>query len=77
MKRKYIKITLFAIGIVCVCVSLVLMYVSMASVNIIGGADWPTFFFIFFRKSGGLYSILTLLGLLSIMISIFFKKGEK
>ena len=76
MERKNIKMVLCIIGLILLTISIILTFVSMANVNIIGGADWPTFFFIFFRMSDGLYSILAFLGILSIAISLFLKKGE-
>lgn len=77
MKRKSMKIALLAVGVLLLCASFILTLASMANVNIIGGADWPTFFFIFFKKSGGLHFILALLGVLSIVILLIGCRGIK
>lgn len=69
MKRKAIRTALLVAGVALLCISLVLAVLATASKNIIGGADLPTFFFVFFNENRGIYFILALLGVISIVIS--------
>ena len=62
MKKKPIAATLLIAGIILLGLSIILAIISTLQKDIIGGADLPTFFFVFSREYGGLYSILALLG---------------
>lgn len=53
MKKKYIVIALLALGILLLCGSVVLAAIAAGNKNIIGGADFPTFCFVFFHEKGG------------------------
>ena len=70
MKKKHIVLSLLTLGIVLLVVSVALAVMATASKNIIGGADLPTFLFVFVSEKGGLYSILASLGLAAIIASI-------
>ena len=50
MKKKHIATILLIIGILLLCVSIVLAIIATRNKNIIGGADFPTFAFVFFRE---------------------------
>lgn len=69
MKRKAIRIGLLVAGVTLVCVSLVLTVSATANKSIIGGADLPTFFYVLFHEGGGVYGMLALLGVISIVMS--------
>ena len=68
MKKKPIVIA--AIGIVLVCLSLILAAIATANKNIIGGADLPTFTYVFFYENRGMYSTLACCGVLSIIVAV-------
>lgn len=70
MKKIYIVISLFIVGSAQLLLSLILAVVTTANRNIIGGADLPTFLFIFVRENGGIYFALACLGVLFIIVSI-------
>lgn len=70
MKRKHIIILLLILGLALVFIPLALTYVATINTNIIGGADWPTFKFVFSRSFNELYPLLTFLGILSIIAAI-------
>ena len=70
MKKKQIVILLVAVGIALLVISVALAVMATASKNIIGGADLPTFLFVFSCEKGGLYSILASLGIAAIIASI-------
>ena len=70
MKKKPIVITLLIVGIALVCLSLVLAIVATANKNIIGGADLPTFTYVFFYENRGMYSTLACCGVLSIIAAV-------
>lgn len=70
MNKKHIIILLLILGFALVFIPLALTYVATINANIIGGAGWPTFKFIFFRSFNGLYPLLTFLGMLSIIAAI-------
>ena len=60
--KKAIIIALSVIGILMICVPLVLAVIGTADTNIIGGADWSTFQYYFFRENGGLYFLISCAG---------------
>ncbi len=70
MKKKYIVIALLALGILLLCGSVVLAAIAAGNKNIIGGADFTTFCFVFFHEKGGLYSSLALLGVAAIFTAV-------
>ena len=77
MKKKYIVIFLIALGIALLMVSVVLAAMAAAGKNIIGGADLPTFLFVFVSEKGGLYSTLASIGLAAIIASIVAELCKK
>ena len=70
MKKNRIVIALFIVGIVFICLSVVLAVVATANKNIIGGADLPTFTYVFFYENRGMYSTLAFCGVVSIIVSV-------
>lgn len=70
MKKKPIVLSLLVAGIVLLCLSLALAVVATANKNIIGGADWPTFTYVFFHENRGIYSTLACCGVLAIVAAV-------
>ena len=70
MKKKPIVIALFIVGIVFICLSVALAVVATANKNIIGGADWPAFVYVFSHENRGMYSALACGGVISVLTSI-------
>ena len=69
MKKNPIIITLFTAGFVLICLAVVLAVIATAGKNVIGGADWPTFIYVFFHERRGLYSALAFGGVIAIVVS--------
>ena len=55
----------------------VLTFVTASKIDIIGGADWPTLFFLFYAKNNGLYFNLCCLGVVGIIVGLILKKNKK
>ena len=70
MKKKHISAILLIIGIILFFVPIVLAVIETGNKNIIGGADLPTFVFVFFRQNKGLYSTLAFCGIISLVASV-------
>lgn len=77
MKKKHIVILLLIIGVILLGVSVVLTVISAGNRNIIGGADFPTYCFVFFHEKGGLHSALAFCGIVSIIISVVIGAVKK
>ena len=77
MKKNPIVIALFTAGIVLICLSVVLAVVATAGKNVIGGADWPTFTYVFFYERRGLYSALAFGGVIAIVVPVVMGWREK
>lgn len=77
MKKKYISIALLVVGIALICLSVVLAVASTSEKNIIGGADWPTFRYVFFSEHGGILSFLSLCGVVSILAAVEVRFGKR
>lgn len=73
MKKKHIANILLIIGILLLCISIVFAIIATRNKNIIGGADFPTFVFVFFRENKGIYSILAYLGIISLIVSVIVR----
>ena len=69
MKKKY-SIALLFVGGVFICLSVLLAIVATANKDIIGGADWSTFCFVFFSENSGLYAFLALIGVLFVASAV-------
>lgn len=69
MKKKYIITAFLAVGIVLLGVSVGLAVISVSSMDIIGGTDFPSFVFALFRENGGACLVLALLGIAAIVAS--------
>ena len=70
MKKKYIIAALLVIGIILVFTGIVLAVIATGNKDIIGGADFQTFKFVFKYENEGLYSTLTFWGFVAIIASI-------
>lgn len=77
MKKKYIVIALLSTGIILLCISIILAIIATGNKNIIGGADLPTFLFVFTYEKRGLYSTLALLGISVIIVSTIVAMVKK
>ena len=77
MKKKPIVIALFIVGLVFVCLSIALAFIATANKNIIGGADLPTFTYVFFYENRGLYSTLADCGVIAIVVSVVMGLKKK
>ena len=69
MKRRIVTSLFLALGIILVCMAVILSIFATSEKDIIGGADFHTFVFVFFREHGGMYFLLALLGVISIVVS--------
>ena len=69
MKRKIVTSLFLALGIILVCMAVILSIFATSEKDIIGGADFHTFVFVFFREHGGMYFLLALLGVISMVVS--------
>lgn len=76
MKKKH-SVLLLVIGILLLCLGFILAIFSTGNKDIIGGADWPTFCFVFFYEHRGLYSILSGFGGLCVLFSFIFRKQNR
>ncbi len=77
MKKRTLTIVLLIIGITMLCISLIATAVKATSTDIIGGADQPTFMFVFSHKANGLYLASALLGLIAIIAAIVTLAAKK
>ena len=81
MKKKYIITSLLVIGILLILTSIILAVIATSGKDIIGGADLPTFTFVFTREKNGLYSKLANCGIISVvasvLVSIVTKRSSK
>ena len=77
MKKKYIVIALLSTGIILLCISIILAIIATGNKNIIGGADLPTFLFVFTCEKNGLYSTLANWGIFGIIVSTIVAMVKK
>ena len=70
MKKKLIVILLLAVGISLLLLSVILAGIETGTLDIIGGAGFPTFWYVFQCWRGGLYLNLARFGLTGIIASI-------
>ena len=70
MKNKIVANIFLTLGIILVCVAIILSVIATNEKNIIGGADFHTFVFVFFREHSGVHFLLALLGVASIVASV-------
>ena len=76
MKTKGIRLLLILAGVLFVGVAVTLAAISAWNSDVIGGAGIETFKYVFFKQAGGVYFILTLVGV-ALALSSFFIKKEK
>ena len=69
MKRRIVTNLFLALGIILICVAVVFSIFATSEKDIIGGADFHTFVFVFFREDSGIYFLLALLGVISMVVS--------
>lgn len=77
MKKKPIVIALFIVGLVFICLSIALAFIATANKNIIGGADWPTFIYVFSHENRGIYSTLACCGVIATVVSVVMGLKKK
>ena len=77
MKKKYITAALLFIGALLICLSVILALTAAAEKNIIGGADFPTFWFVFCHQNSGIYSTLAIVGIAVIIVALIFSNLKK
>ena len=73
MNKKHISTMFLVTGILLLCLSIVLAVIATGNKNIIGGADFPTFVFVFFRENKGLYYTLAFCGIVSLVASAIIR----
>lgn len=66
--KKAIVISLLILGFLLLCFSLVATIVQTANTSIIGGAGFPTLYYVFFRANHGLYFWLACAGIVCIEV---------
>ena len=77
MKRKIVTNSLLVLGIILVCVAVLLSVITTNEKDIIGGADFHTFVFVFFQEHRGIYFLLATLGGASIAASVITRILKK
>ena len=70
-KKKIIVASLALAGTLLFIVSVVLSIISASQKSIIGGADFPTFIYIFMYENGGIRFYTAFLGVSMILSSLF------
>jgi hypothetical protein len=73
MKKKTIATLCLIVGILLICVSVIGAVVEINHQGIVGGADLPTYLFVFFRQHSGIYSLLSLGGLVCILVAVILR----
>lgn len=69
MRKKLFVVSLLTVGVVLLCLSIIFAMIETGNKNIIGGADFPTFLFVFYREKRSLYSTLAFFGVAAIIAS--------
>ena len=69
MEKKYFTVIFLAVGLILICLSIILAIIATVNKDIIGGADFSTFLFVFSRGKGGIYFILAFCGIISLATS--------
>jgi hypothetical protein len=59
--------------ILLLCVSVIGAAMEANRQSVIGGADLPTYLFVFFRQHSGIYSLLSLGGLVCILVAVILR----
>ena len=73
MKKKMAATICLIVGILLICVSVIGAVVETNHKNIIGGTDLPTYLFVFFRQHRGIYSLLSIGGLVCVFGAIILR----
>ena len=71
--KKTIATFCLIVGILLICVSVMGAVVETNHKNIIGGADLPTYLFVFFRQHSGIYLLLSLGGIVCILGAVILR----
>ena len=69
MKKKYLTVIFLIIGLILICLSIILAIIATVNTDIIGGADFPTFRFVFLHGKNGFYLILASCGIVLLAAS--------
>lgn len=69
MKQKYTVLTLRILGAALICFSIIVTIIQTNNFNIVGGADFSTYCYVFIWGRGRLYNSLTVLGFAAIIAS--------
>ncbi len=69
MKKKYLTVIFLIIGLILICLSIILAIIATVNTDIIGGADFPTFRFVFLQGKNGFYLILASCGIVLLAAS--------
>ena len=72
MKRKYIVLGFFLLGVGLIGLSFVLTFAAASNIQVIGGAGLPTFLYVLRREHRGLYFYLAFGGVLLLLVSAVF-----
>lgn len=75
--KKIIVITLLVLGVLLFAIPLVLAVIATANTSVIGGADLTTFSYHFFKANGGLYFLLSLTGIASLLAGTIVNVAKK
>jgi len=76
MSNKMLTLLLAVTGGILLCLGLLLAVIATANRGIIGGADLPTFFYVFSQDKNGLYQTLSLVGALCIVVAVLCGKKK-
>ena len=69
-KHTMVAILLLSVGGLLLCGSILQAAMEVARMDIIGGADLPTFLLVFHREHGGIYALLALGGLVCLIAAV-------
>ena len=77
MNKKHIAAILAVTGGALICLSVVLAVISTGNKHIIGGADFPTFVYVFFYERKGICSTLAFCGIISLIASAIVRLRKR
>ena len=77
MKKKSIILALLIVGVILIVSAIILTAIAITNTNVIGGADLPTFWFVFFHQNGGIYFVLATLGIMAILAAVIMRVIKK
>ncbi len=77
MNKNSITLLFLIVGVILLASSIILTTIATTDTGVIGGADLPTFGFVFFHQSGGIYFVLATLGIIAILASAIVRITKK